>query len=388
MFCHSGPLYTIDGTSYYGISHNDEIFSRYYKIAENVHVAIRTKKIEKNEAEKLSKITVKPFHVIPCPNTETLSGLFKIPQLKKILTQAVIESDYVVARVPSTIGFYAADIALRLNKPLLVEAVACPWDAYWNHSYKGKIVAPINYLKMKKTMRRAPYAVYVTNEFLQRRYPTKGKNIACSDVFLAPFNETVLDRRLNKINQNTNESIKIGTLAAVDVKYKGQQYVIRALGKLKKYGIANYEYQIVGGGDQNYLRKEAIKNNVEDQVKFLGAIPHVKVFDWLDTINIYIQPSRQEGLPRALIEAMSRALPCMGARTGGIPELLDPSFTFSNSRKEIDEIINILLSMTPKVMETQARCNFESAKEYEKEVLEQRRREFFMGFKKSVNGVV
>lgn len=381
LFCHSGPLYTIDGLSYFGVAHNNEMFSRYYAIADEIHVAIRTKKIDKKDAAKYSEITLKPFVVIPCPNTESLLGIFQRPKLKKILKKAIMESDYVVARVPSAIGFYAAKIALKIKKPLLVEAVACPWGGYWNHSFKGKIIAPLYFFKMKKVLKKAPYAIYVTNEFLQRRYPTKGKAISCSDVALPSFDENIIIKRILKIKQQNK--IIIGTLAAVNVRYKGQQYIIRALGKLKKQGITNFEYHLVGGGDQSYLRSQAKKYNVEHQVKFIGPLPHEKVFAWLDTIDIYAQPSRQEGLPRALIEAMSRGLPCIGARTGGIPELIEPAYIFNNSRKEIDEIINILLSMTPDVMEKQARRNFEFAKSYERSILEKRRREFFEEFKNS-----
>lgn len=381
LFCHSGPLYTIDGLSYFGVAHNNEMFSRYYAIADEIHVAIRTIEIDSINAGKYSKITLKPFKVLPCPNTESLSGVFKRSYLKKILEKAIAQSDYVVARVPSMIGFYAVDIASRFGKPLLVEVVACPWDASWNHSFKGKIIAPLYFFKMKKVLKKAPYAIYVTNEFLQRRYPTKGKAISCSDVALPSFDENIIIKRILKIKQQNK--IIIGTLAAVNVRYKGQQYIIRALGKLKKQGITNFEYHLVGGGDQSYLRSQAKKYNVEHQVKFIGPLPHEKVFAWLDTIDIYAQPSRQEGLPRALIEAMSRGLPCIGARTGGIPELIEPAYIFNNSRKEIDEIINILLSMTPDVMEKQARRNFEFAKSYERSILEKRRREFFEEFKNS-----
>ena len=48
------------------------------------------------------------------------------------------------------------------------------------------------------------------------------------------------------------------------------------------------------------------------------------VLEWLNDVDIYIQPSRQEGLPRALIEAMSRGCPAFGSTAGGIPELLSP----------------------------------------------------------------
>src|SRR5690606_15570335 len=120
----------------------------------------------------------------------------------------------------------------------------------------------------------------------------------------------------------SQNKIIIGTTAAIDVKHKGQQYVIEALGELKKNGYTKFEYHLVGGGDPAYLKSIAKRHNIEENIHFLGTLPHNKVFEWLDNIDIYVQPSRQEGLPRALIEAMSRGLPAFGANTAGIPELL------------------------------------------------------------------
>ncbi|MFA5603080.1 MAG: glycosyltransferase, partial [Bacilli bacterium] len=130
-------------------------------------------------------------------------------------------------------------------------------------------------------------------------------------------------------------------------------------------------------------RSVANKHGVADQIKFLGAMPHNKVFDWLETIDIYTQPSRQEGLPRALIEAMSRGLPAFGARTAGIPELLEDRFIFSNTRKNIDEIFEILKSFNKDTMIEQAKRNFKESKEYDKNVVEERRRKFFEEFRDS-----
>src|SRR5699024_742855 len=136
-------------------------------------------------------------------------------------------------------------------------------------------------------------------------------------------------KRLEKISRmKKNEKIVIGTTAALDVRFKGQQYIIKALSELKKQGATNFEYQLVGSGSASYLESVAKKYNISNQVKILGSMTHEDVFDWLENIDIYTQPSRQEGLPRALIEAMSRGLPSFGARTAGIPELLEDDFIF------------------------------------------------------------
>lgn len=387
LFCHDGPLRRDELNNYYGTAHNDEMFRRYYNIADELTVVIRVNEISKVEAEqKLSQITISPFEVIQCPNISNLKGMLLYKQkAKDIIYDAVKKSDYIVARLPSFIGNLAVDIACEMKKPYLIEVVACPWDALWNYSLKGKIIAPFMYYATKRRVRDAKYVVYVTNEFLQKRYSTKGKSINCSNVSLKEFDDNVIKVRLYKINNmKDNSKIIIGTTAAVNVRYKGQQYVIEALGRLKKQGITNYEYQLVGGGDQTYLKSVAEKFNVTDQVKFLGSIPHDKVFDWLDTIDIYVQPSRQEGLPRALIEAMSRGLPAFGAKTAGIPELLEPEYIFSNTRRNIDEICNILQSFNKDTMRTQAKRNYAEAKKYDKEVIEERRRKFFMEFKNSI----
>lgn len=384
LFVHDGPIHKDENTdNYYGIAHNDKNFERYYTLSENLTVAMRVNEsqIEKLES-KYSKITVQPLEIVKCPNISNLKGQFyNKKEARDIISKNVRESDFIVSRIPSLLGFIAIEEAIKFKKPYIVELVACPWDAYWNHSARGKIVAPFMYFKTKRKVKNAKYVIYVTNNFLQKRYPTNGKNTSCSNVSLEKFNPEVLNSRLEKINTRMpNEKIVIGTTAAVNVRYKGQQYIIEALAKLKKQGYVNYEYQLVGGGDQSYLKSEAEKHNVLDQVVFLGPLPHEKVFNWLKGIDLYAQPSRQEGLPRALIEAMSKAVPALGAKTAGIPELLESNFVFSNTKRNIDEICSILLSLDKPTLIKQAKRNYEESTKYSKEIIEERRKKFFEGF--------
>lgn len=380
LFCHDGPLRKDEYNNYYGTAHNDDTFSRYYTIADQLSVIIRVKHICKSEAElRLSKITVSPFEVAECPNMSNLKGiLFNKQKAKKIIYKEINKSDYIVIRLPSFIGNLAVDIAKELNKPYLVEVVACPWDALWNHSIKGKLVAPFMYYATKKRVKDSDYTIYVTNKFLQKRYPTNAVNIGCSDVSLPSLDESILKRRINKIKQMIDKRpILIGTTAAVNVRYKGQEFVIKAISKLNKEGY-NFEYHLAGGGDQRYLKSIAYKYGVLDKVKFLGVIPHNKVFDYLDDIDLYIQPSRQEGLPRALVEAMSRGCPSLGSITGGIPELLNKKFTFNNGK--VIEICNLLKKLDRETMIEEAKRSFEKAKEYDKMELDKKRGEFYEKF--------
>ena len=381
VFAHDHFFYKINDQYYSNGSFSKEVLERYTNVFDEVVVVSRQKEITQYD-DKLTLASTKNIRFVKIPNFKTIKSILRIVEAKKLIDQEIKNCDCLIARLPSSIGTMAVKSAKKNNKPYLIEAVACPWDALWNYNLVGKLLAPFSYLQMKYILLNSKYTIYVTNEFLQHRYPTRGKSVNCSNVALKEFNDKVIEARLKKINNIQKDSkIIIGTIAAVDVKYKGQQYVIKALGKLKKQGLTNFEYQLVGGGDTAYLKSIAKKNNVEDQVKFLGSMPHNEVFKWLDTIDIYAQPSLQEGLPRALIEAMSRAVPAFGARTAGIPELLDDEFIFSNTRKNIDEICKIVKSFDKKTMSRQAKRNYEESKKYDKKVIEKRRKDFFEEFK-------
>lgn len=380
IFAHDHKLHTYNDEYYSNGSFSSESMKRYTSIFDSVTFISRHIYVDERPLN-MSLANTERLEFKRIPDFKSIKTYYKKKEAISIIKNEVESADYVISRLPSDIGYIAIEYAKKYKKPYLIEVVTCPWDSLWNHSLAGKVIAPINFFRLKQTVKNAPYVIYVTEKFLQNRYPTKGKNINCSDVALNEFEEFILEKRTEKI-QKHNGKITIGTTAAVNVRFKGQQFIIEALGELKKQGLTNYEYQLVGGGDQTYLKNIAEINDVTEQVKFLGTMPHEKVFEWLDTIDIYTQPSRQEGLPRALIEAMSRAVPAFGARTAGIPELLEDKFIFTNTKRNIDEICEILKSFDKETMSKQAKRNFEESKKYDKEVIEKRRSKFFEDFKR------
>jgi len=104
-------------------------------------------------------------------------------------------------------------------------------------------------------------------------------------------------------------------------------------------------------------------------------MPHGEVLRWLERVDVYIQPSKQEGLPRALIEAMSRGCLAFGSRTAGIPELLPEKYLFSKGSRK--EIARLLKSVSIEEMTDAAKINIDAANQYNRDVLNARRKEFF-----------
>lgn len=376
-FFHDGPFLTRDKDGkYYGLTVDNVWFKRYFNLGDELELCMRYRDI--NISGK-TEITVDKIYLTECCDISSIRGIFKRKEARAIICKVLQRCDRIIIRLPSMIGAIAAEECNKCGKTYIVEMVADPWDTYWNHSLKGKIIAPIITLQTKILLKKAPATIYVTNEYLQKRYPTEGVAIGCSDVQLKNLDDKILQKRIDKIREQS-EKIIIGTTAAVSVKYKGQQYVIEALGYLKKMGVKNFEYQLVGGGDSSFLKEVAEKCDVVEQVKFLGGMSHEKVFDWLDSIDLYVQPSRQEGLPRALVEAMSRGVPAFGAHTGGIPELIEQEFIFSNTSKNKIEIAEILMKFTKEKMIIQANRNFNKAREYQREMLEEKRYNFCKNF--------
>jgi len=93
-------------------------------------------------------------------------------------------------------------------------------------------------------------------------------------------------------------------------------------------------------------------------------------------------PSFSEGLPRALLEAMACGLPCIGTRVGGIPEVLPQEVLVSPGdvkglANKINEVLN-----NPLWMVEMAKRNYEVARGYRSDILQNIRKEFYRTVKK------
>jgi glycosyltransferase involved in cell wall biosynthesis len=126
---------------------------------------------------------------------------------------------------------------------------------------------------------------------------------------------------------------------------------------------------------------------VDDRVAFRGQLTAGEaVRAELDRADLFVLPSRQEGLPRAMIEAMARALPCIGSTVGGIPELLPaedmvPSNDVNALAQKIAEVIS-----DPDRLRRMSARNLDKAKEYDDSAVRDRRRAFFRHVKMSASG--
>lgn len=375
-----------DGTLYTDSNFSNSIWRRYSSYSHDLTVILRKDVgtyVTKEAQKQFNAIDTEIFNLIVVPNiynpATSYFDLHKRKIIKKAIYDSVKESDKVIIRSVATYyTVYAAKCCIVLKKPYLIEITGFAKETSWNHSLLGKFIAYHAETIQKKYVSDAPYAVYVTEYSLQERYPCKGKTLGCSDVELEPVDYTVLESKLNSIDM-INGKIILGTAAHLDVKFKGQRFVIMAIAKLREEGIKNIEYHVIGNGTGNALKNLIIELDLDNEVKILGSVPHKHVFPWLDSIDIYIQPSFQEGLCRSAVEAMSRACPILMSDCGGNRELQTGDFLFKKG--SIDSICSAIKKMLPiDTRRIEIRRSYERAKDFEKSKLDAKRDTFYLKF--------
>lgn len=296
----------------------------------------------------------------------------------RIIREEIKRADKVMVRLPSLLGLYTAFSALKQNKSISVEVVGSAFGSYWFKSLSGKILAlPLEFLN-KIVIKKAAYVLYVTEDYLQKEYPANGIIEGCSDVVLEARDESVLNNRLKKIITKTDNPIILGTLAQVDYKYKGHETVIEAISKLREKGL-KFEYRLAGSGKREYIESIASKYGVLENIEFYGQINHKDINKWLSNLDIYIQPSLTEGMPRSVIEGLYRAVPIIVSDAGGMYELVEPDYTYEKGNA--NELVKVLYSIDRDRLCNMAKRNYYFAEKFNYSILQNKRNMFYQRIK-------
>lgn len=300
-------------------------------------------------------------------------------RLKSVVNQNAVY----IARVPGLIGTLLIRELQSVNKPFALEVVGDPYDVFSPGASRHRLRRLYRWWfsrQLRTQCREASATAYVTEFALQRRYPpsphvfsTHYSSVELPDAAFVPCPRPFR----NKVGSRL---ISVGSMNHF---YKAQDILIRAVELLVTQGF-NVELILVGDGryrnvHEHYVRSKGLSN----RVLFTGMLPAGEaVRQQLDRADIFVLPSRQEGLPRAMIEAMARALPCIGSTVGGIPELLDEEYLVPpNTVEGLAERIRGIITSTER-MRLMSEQNLARAQAYREENLKKRRSEFYREVKK------
>ena len=107
-------------------------------------------------------------------------------------------------------------------------------------------------------------------------------------------------------------------------RYKGVDLLIEAMPAIRQ-SVPAATLRVIGRGDDlPRLQKLCRRLKLEGAVEFLGFVSDEDMATELDRCHLFALPSSREGFGLVFLEAMAHGRPCLGARAGGIPEVITP----------------------------------------------------------------
>lgn len=376
-------LQTPDGTIYSGeFSFSNVLWERYIKQFSKVYVIGRVFKVDSfdNENHLVSNVTllsIAPF--------DTATGFLKNKVKIKIQVDNYFnkyQPQAVIIRGAGSLGYLAATYCITKNISYGIEVVGDPYDVF----APGVIKHPLRFLfrrlftyYQKEAVKNALSVIYVTKDKLQQSYPS---NI---NAFQTYASDVVIKDIVQKAKVlETKDVYRIISVGSLEQMYKGPDVLLKAI---KILIDNNIKVTLTWLGHGQYLEdmiKLSTDLKINEYVEFKGSVDAITLTKNLDESDVFVLASRTEGLPRAIVEAMARALPCIGSDVGGIPELVNNELVvISENSNQIAERIELLLK-NENFYNKMSNYSLEKSSEFKQDILEERRLSFFKSLQNQV----
>jgi len=387
---------TPDGSVWSQAGMARRFWERYLEVFDKVRIVARALYVEQPSPEWLPVNSSNiEFHALPDYQgpREFLRNSRKFLQA---IRAAVPKDGAVILRGPGHVANCLERQIRGAGHPFALEVLGDPSEVF----APGVVEHPFRRFfrwyfsnELRRQCREACGVAYVTRKALQRRYPSRYMSADVSDVELSTeallggglpcthYSSIDLDATgiaTSRRKPKTGGPWQIVTVGSLAQLYKGPDVLIEAVSRCVRAGV-DVTAVIVGDGKFRPAMEAHAENlGVQSRIIFAGQVTAGEpVRRILDESDLFVLPSRTEGLPRALVEAMARGLPCIGSDVGGIPELLEkdelvpPGDAAALAAKIADVLSN------PDRVEAMSLRNLEHSQEYRDVVLATRRRNFY-----------
>ena len=364
-----------DGSVWTLSNFHRDLRNRYLEVYESVEIVARANLVKEvspsaRRVDESPKVTFRPlpFYIGP------IGYLKKWNEIKSELMKIESEAEAVILRVGSPLADIIQPILVKNAHPYALEVVGDPYDTFAPGSLKSIFRPLYRWLFCKKLRDQAVHASavsYVTSVRLPIRYPTSPGvlQVYASSIELNHTHMVPSGRDFSQIGK-----FRLISIGALEDWRKGPDIALKAIKGLKRRGI-DLDLTWVGDGRiRSEVENLARDLGVKDLIKFKGHLASgEEVFKTLDEADIFILPTRGEGLPRAMIEAMARGLVCVATDVGGIPELVSQEFL--HPADDSTQMINILerLMLNKEEMNKASQVNLLKAQNYLSDKIQEQR---------------
>ena len=368
---------TPDGRIWTQATYRYQFWERYLDVFERVQVVSRVRDVAtapldsgRADSEQVS------FLPLPC-YIGPEQYLLNMREVARRIRSSYADEACFIARGPGAIGTRMIKELAQREHPYGLEVVGDPRDLFSPDAVRHPLRPLFRWWfsrNLERQCARAAAATYVTEHALQHRYPCPAFTVGVSDVELPGAAFASEPRRYSRTDGAFN-LIFVGTLAQ---QYKAPHILIDAAAACVAEGLDLQLVMVGDGKHRGELEARARNCGMGDRVKFLGQVPAgIPVRKQLDDSDLFVLPSYQEGMPRAMLEAMARGLPCIGTTVGGIPELLSEEDMVppGDARALADKIRGV--SRDPGRLSMMSERNLEKAGLYSDRLLKTKRTAFY-----------
>lgn len=286
----------------------------------------------------INKVCESNTQFTPLASSRGALGFLKsLKENISIITKSIKRNDLILIRFPGNLAILTVVICFFMRREYSIELVAEPKDYFSKHSSKSPFRSIFRFIHTsftKHAVKNSKVVRYVTNEYLQNNYPTRGISFGFSDVYLPVLpvlnNLSGVDLQFDFVN-----------VAMMHNHSKGHLLLIDAISELAKENISVRVCLIGDGHYKKEFQEYVNKLGLSDSIIFSGAITDRSYFyEILTAAKFFVLPSFQEGMPRALLEAINSGLTVISSDVGGIPEVLSKSAMFNSG--DLEGFVRIL----------------------------------------------
>lgn len=241
-----------------------------------------------------------------------LSIFGKIKKMHSIETIDLINAYWVFPD-----GTAAVWVARKLKIPVVVCARGCDINLYWTF--------PLRRLQIIRALKDANQVTAMSQD---QKNTIENLGIPGTKVEVihngVDFNKFTIKeknecRKELGLPQNVKIILYIGRLQ----EEKQIPYLIQAASELKREEDKNIKVVIIGEGSlRGTLENMVCRFGLEDEVKFHGEKKHEEIVLWLGASDLLCLPSKREGCPNVVLEALSCGIPVVASSVGAIPDIV------------------------------------------------------------------
>jgi len=366
-------------------AYNDKFWEKYLDVFDSVHVLGEQVKGYLDNGT-MAPIRNQKVSIEIIPGNTNPKDFINDKKIKEKLKREIEKADAILIKPSNRKGMMAIRLAEKYGKPYMVELTGdLKLSLRVHRNFLKRMYGPIIHRQILKSIKNAPFGIYVTEQYLQKVYPIAGKQCGASDVFINELLPEVLESRLRRISEmQPKKELNIGLIGAYHDDRKGIDTAIKAIAQLDSQKV-KAQLNILALGieeDRKKWQMYAQEKGAAGRIHFPPSCDTTeKVLRWIDTQDIIILPSRSEGLPRCIVEAMSRACPCITSDVCGMPELI--SHRWLHKPGEDTKLAGLICQMAedPQAMIDTARENFKNAQRFLRANIDARRNAFLTEFK-------